>query len=73
MWWFALAAGLIIVGVGALNLVRYFRDGPERDRGLAGSGHAHRLVATAMLTTAGLFLSFLSLANLIAERFRTAP
>ena len=73
MWWITLAAGLIVVGTGVLNLGRYFNEGPERDRGLAGSGPAHRLVAAAMFTAAGLFLSFLSLANLIAERTGTLP
>lgn len=66
MWWITLVAGLAAVGIGGQNLVRYFHEGPERDRGLAGSGPAHRLVAAAMFTAGGLFLTFFSLANLLA-------
>jgi hypothetical protein len=72
MWWFTLVIGLAAVGFGGLNLVRYFREGPERDRGLAGSGPAHRLVAAAMFTAGGLFLTFFGLANLIAG-YATGP
>jgi hypothetical protein len=67
MWWITLLAGLGAVGVGVVNVARYFREGPEPERGFAGSGPAHRLVAAAMFMAAGLFLSFLSLANLIAQ------
>jgi hypothetical protein len=67
MWWITLVVGLAAVGVGGLNLVRYFHEGPERERGFAGSGPAHRLVSAAMFTAGGLFLIFFSLANLIAS------
>lgn len=66
MWWVTLAAGIVAVGVGGVHVGRYFREGPERGRPFAGSGPAHRLVSAAMFTAAGLFLTFFSLANLIA-------
>jgi hypothetical protein len=66
MWWVILMAGVAALAVGGVNLSRYFREGPEPERGFGGSGPAHRLVSAAMFTAGGLFLAFFSLANLIA-------
>jgi hypothetical protein len=66
MWWLTLVIGLAAVVVGGMNLVRYFREGTSQDGDLAGSGPAHRLVAAAMFAAGGLFLTFFSLANLLA-------
>lgn len=68
MWWIALVGGLIAVAAGIAQVVRYFREGSGPERGLAGSGPAHRLVAAALFVTTGLFVSFFSLANLVALR-----
>jgi hypothetical protein len=73
VWWLALAVGLILIGTGVVHLGRYFHEGPERHRSLAGSGPAHRLVAAAMCTAAGLFVSSFSLAHLVAERATSLP
>lgn len=65
MWWMMLVAGGSGVLVGLVQLATYFRGGLS-DRSLARSGPAEKLVRAAMLVTGGLFLSFFSLANLIA-------
>ncbi len=66
MWWILLAAGVLGVLVGLVQLAAYFRGGLS-DRSLAQSGPAEKLVRAAMFVTGGLFLSFFSTANLIAQ------
>jgi uncharacterized membrane protein HdeD (DUF308 family) len=68
MWGIILVLGVAAVVAGGFQVARYFREGPEPDRGFAGSGPAQRLVAGALLTAAGLLLSFFGLANLVAQR-----
>ncbi|MFN2323584.1 MAG: hypothetical protein ABR510_11580 [Trueperaceae bacterium] len=60
-----LIAGASGVLVGLVQLATYFGGGLS-DRSLARSGSAEKLVRAAMFVTGGLFLSFFSLANLIA-------
>ena len=65
MWWMMLAIGVTGVVFGLVQLATYFRGGLS-DRSLAKSGPAEKLVRAAMFVTGGLFLSFFSMANLIA-------
>ena len=67
MRWLVLAAGVVSVVVGLVQLARFFRGGLS-DRALAKSGPAEQLVRAAMLMTAGLFFAFFGTANLIAQR-----
>ena len=67
MWRMMLVAGVLGVVVGIVLLATYFRGGLS-DRSLARSGPAEKLVRAAMFVTGGLFLSFFSMANLIALR-----
>jgi hypothetical protein len=66
MWWIALAVGVVSIAIGMVQLVRSFVAGAERGRGLTASGPAIRLVSAAMFVTAGLFVTFFSIANLVA-------
>ena len=70
MWWLALSAGIISVGAGLAQLAASFRDGLE-DRSLAQRGPAAKLVRVAVLVTGGLFVGFVSTANLLAARMGT--
>lgn len=67
MWRMMLVAGVLGVLVGIVLLATCFRGGLS-DRSLARSGPAEKLVRAAMFVTGGLFLSFVSMANLIALR-----
>jgi hypothetical protein len=67
MWWIVLGAGVASIAIGMVQLVRAFVAGAERGRGLTATGPAIRLVSAAMFVTFGLFLSFFSLANLVAQ------
>lgn len=67
MWWLVLAAGVIAVVFGLVQLARFFRDGLS-DRSMARSGPAEQLVRAAVLVTGGLFVGFFGTANLVAQR-----
>ncbi len=67
MWWIVLVAGALSVGIGVVQLTRYFSGGLG-DRALRQSGPAETLVRAAMLVTGGLFFGFIGMANLIAQR-----
>lgn len=71
MWWITLAVGVVGVALGVRQLVLVFVSGAERGRGLTATGPAIQLVRGAMYVTGGLFLSFVSLANLVA--MQSAP
>lgn len=67
MWWLMLAAGVAGVVYGVAQLMRTFRGG-LRDRDVAQTDPALKLVRPALFVTFGLFLAFFGVANLIAAR-----
>jgi hypothetical protein len=68
MWWITLAVGVVGVGLGLRQLVLAFVAGAEREGDPAATTPALRFVRSASLVTGGLFLAFLSVANLVAQR-----
>jgi hypothetical protein len=72
MWWITLLAGVLAVSAGLGLLVRAFASaGGGRERGAAVP--PLQLVVAAMAVTGGLFLSFVSLANLVAAGVIPSP